>query len=382
MIGRNIPFVDPSIDSSEAQAVNEVIKSKNLVEGKYARSFEDKFKKLASVNHAIACNNGTTALHLAMEASPIKPGDEVITTPFTFIATSNSILFTGAVPKFIDIDTNSWNLDPELIEAAITDKTKAIMPVHIYGLAADMKAIRDIAEDRDLFIIEDAAQAHGAKIDGQHVGGFGDIAAFSLYVTKNLIAGEGGVVTTNDDDLAEKVISLKNHGRTLQGGYKHVRVGYNFRLADVCAAIADAQMDKIEDLLKIRDRNAKYYRKIIDEIPNIDYQHIPSGMTHGNYIFAIDTRNHKIKPTEAVEKFKEKNVLTRPIYSTLSYQQENFKNIQSWRWADYVKFPDYNKVKLPISEDIAINHFEVPVVPSLTIEEMEYVGQSIIDIFQ
>jgi len=209
MIGRNIPFVDPSIDSSEAQAVNEVIKSKNLVEGKYARSFEDKFKKLASVNHAIACNNGTTALHLAMEASPIKPGDEVITTPFTFIATSNSILFTGAVPKFIDIDTNSWNLDPELIEAAITDKTKAIMPVHIYGLAADMKAIRDIAEDRDLFIIEDAAQAHGAKIDGQHVGGFGDIAAFSLYVTKNLIAGEGGVVTTNDDDLAEKVISLK-----------------------------------------------------------------------------------------------------------------------------------------------------------------------------
>ncbi len=317
-----------------------------------------------------------------MEASPIKPGDEVITTPFTFIATSNSILFTGAVPKFIDIDTNSWNLDPELIEAAITDKTKAIMPVHIYGLAADMKAIRDIAEDRDLFIIEDAAQAHGAKIDGQHVGGFGDIAAFSLYVTKNLIAGEGGVVTTNDDDLAEKIISLKNHGRTLQGGYKHVRVGYNFRLADVCAAIADAQMDKIEDLLKIRDRNAKYYRKIIDEIPNIDYQHIPSGMTHGNYIFAIDTRNHKIKPTEAVEKFKEKNVLTRPIYSTLSYQQENFKNIQSWRWADYVKFPDYNKVKLPISEDIAINHFEVPVVPSLTIEEMEYVGQSIIDIFQ
>ncbi|MEK9715260.1 MAG: DegT/DnrJ/EryC1/StrS family aminotransferase, partial [Candidatus Heimdallarchaeota archaeon] len=253
---------------------------------------------------------------------------------------------------------------------------------HIYGLAADMKAIRDIAEDRDLFIIEDAAQAHGAKIDGQHVGGFGDIAAFSLYVTKNLIAGEGGVVTTNDDDLAEKIISLKNHGRTLQGGYKHVRVGYNFRLADVCAAIADAQMDKIEDLLKIRDRNAKYYRKIIDEIPNIDYQHIPSGMTHGNYIFAIDTRNHKIKPTEAVEKFKEKNVLTRPIYSTLSYQQENFKNIQSWRWADYVKFPDYNKVKLPISEDIAINHFEVPVVPSLTIEEMEYVGQSIIDIFQ
>ena len=157
---------------------------------------------------------------------------------------------------------------------------------------------------------------------------------------------------------------------------------HRVRISKVLHPFSQPGYCRNQHLLKIRDRNAKYYRKIIDEIPNIDYQHIPNGMTHGNYIFAIDTRNHKIKPTEAVEKFKEKNVLTRPIYSTLSYQQENFKNIQSWRWADYVKFPDYNKVKLPISEDIAINHFEVPVVPSLTIEEMEYVGQSIIDIFQ
>ncbi len=376
-----IPFVDPEVGQKEAEAVWEVVTSKNLVEGKYTRSFEAKFAKYAQVKHAIACNNGTTALHLAMEASPLKPGDEVITTPFTFIATSNSILFTGAVPKFIDVDTNTWNLDPEKIEEAITERTKAIMPVHIFGLAADMKAINDIAEDRDLFVIEDAAQAHGARIDGQHVGGFGDVATFSLYVTKNLVAGEGGVVTTNNDELAETLVSLKNHGRTLKGGYKHVRVGYNFRLADVSGAIADVQMDKIEDLVKARAANAEYYRKIVDEIEGIDYQHVPSGFTHGNYIFGIDTRQSSLTPAEAVAKLKEFRVLARPIYATLSYQQESFKDLSNWRWSQFVNYPDYNQIQLPIAEAIGINHFEVPVVPSLTVEEREVVGQALIDVF-
>ena len=381
MVDRQIPFVDPSIDDAEIEAVTEVVRSKNLVEGKRTRSFEEKFASFANVKHAIACNNGTSALHLAMEASPIQPGDEVITTAFTFIATSNSILFTGAVPKFVDIDTDTWNLDPEKIEEAITEKTKAIMPVHIFGLAANMPAIRDIAEDHDLFVIEDAAQAHGAKIHGKHVGGFGDLATFSLYVTKNLISGEGGVVTTDNDELADQIISVKNHGRTPRGGYEHVRVGYNFRLPDVSGAIADVQMNKLGDLLQARARNAEYYRGIIDETEGIDYQHVPAGFDHGNYIFAIDTREHDIKPSEAIAKFKEHQVLARPIYSTLSYQQESFKNINSWRWAKFVDYPDYSGLNLPVSEAIGTNHFEIPVVPSLTTEEREHVGQAIIDIF-
>jgi len=382
MVDRDIPFVDPAVGQKEIEAVKEVIASKNLVEGTYTHSFETKFAAFSNVKHAIACNNGTSALHLAMEASPIQPGEEVITTPFTFIATSNSILFTGAVPKFVDIDTETWNLDPEKIEDAITENTKAIMPVHIFGLAADMPAIRDIADDNDLFIIEDAAQAHGAKINGQHVGGFGDIGTFSLYVTKNLIAGEGGVVTTNDDELADTVISLKNHGRTPRGGYEHIRVGYNFRLADFAGAIADTQMDKIEDLLAKRATNAKFYRKIIDEIDGLDYQHVPKGFDHGNYIFAIDTRNHEIKPTDAVQKLKEHRVLARPIYSTLSYQQASFKRVDQWRWAKFVDYPDYSKEHLAVSEAVATNHFEIPVVPSLSDEEREHVGQALYEIFQ
>lgn len=376
-----IPFVDPSVGLEEAKAASEIILSKKLVEGEKTRSFEKKFAKFTETKHAIACTSGTMSLHLAMEASPLQPGDEVITTPFTFIATTNSILFTGNIPKFVDIDSNTWNLDIEKVEDAITENTKAIMPVHIYGLAADMKGFRDLAEDKNLFLIEDAAQAHGAKIDGKHVGGFGDVATFSLYVTKNLISGEGGVLTTNDDDLADKVISLKNHGRTLSGGYKHVRVGYNGRMTDIIGAVADVQMDKIEDLLKKRSIIAEEYRKVIDEIENLEYQKIPKGHSHGNYIFAIDTRNHKVKPEEAINKLKINRILARPIYSTLSYQQPSFSNLNTWRWSKFVNYPDYNKIRLPISESIASNHFEIPVVPSLTIDEVDQVKNSLVEIF-
>ncbi len=382
MDNRQIPFVDPSIDNNEIEAVISVMKTKRLVEGVRTHSFEEKFAKFVGTKYAIACTNGTTALHLAMESSPIQPGDEIITTPFTFIATTNSIFFIGAIPKFVDIDTNTWNLDPEKIEDAITPKTKAIMPVHIFGLAADMKAIRDIAEDHDLYLIEDAAQAHGATIDGKHVGGFGDVAAFSLYATKNLISGEGGVITTNNDEINDKIVSIKNHGRTAKGGYKHVSIGYNARMSDLIGAIADVQIDKLPELLKERAKNAEYYRKIIDEIDGLEYQKIPKGFGHGNYIFALDVRNHTIKPDEAIKKLKERNILARPIYSKLSYQQESMHNLSSWRWSKFVNYPNYSTIDLPIAQSIAINHFEIPVVPSITDEEREHIGNTIIEIFK
>jgi dTDP-4-amino-4,6-dideoxygalactose transaminase len=379
---RPIPFVDPNLGREEIEAVTSVIKSKNLVEGKRTRSFENKFSKLTQTKHAIACTNGTTALHLAMESSPLHPGDEVITTPFTFIATSNAVLFTGAVPKFVDIDTHSWNLDPVRVEEAITEKTKAIMPVHIFGLAADMPIFRDLAEDKNLYLIEDAAQGHGAKIHGKHVGGFGDVATFSLYVTKNLISGEGGVLTTDDDTLAEQIISLKNHGRTPKGGYEHIQTGYNFRMTDIVGAIADVQMDKLAGLLKARSRTADKYRKIIEEIPNIDFQHVPQGFEHGNYIFAIDTRLHQVKPKQAIEALKERGIQARPIYHTLSYQQISFQSIQNWRWSRFVDYPDYKSSSCQLAEAIATNHFEIPIVPSLTSDEIDRVAQSLTDIFQ
>lgn len=382
MTSRQVPFVDPSITDDEIVAVSEVLRSKNLVEGKRVRSFERKFAEFSNTKHAIACSNGTEALHLAMESSPLEPGDEVLTTPFTFIATSASILFTGAIPKFIDIDTNTWNLDPEKTEASITDKTKAIMPVHIFGLAADMPYFRDLAEDRNLYLIEDAAQAHGAKINGKNAGGFGDVATFSLYVTKILISGEGGILTTDNDDLAAEIISIKNHGRTPKGGYTHDRIGFNARMSDVTGAIADVQMDRLPQLLEKRSKSAIAYRKIIDEVENIDYQQIPKGYDHGNYIFAIDTREHSIKPEQAIKELRDLGVASRPIYSTLSYQQNNFRNVQNWRWAKFVNYPDYKLDKCEIAEEVAINHFEIPIVPSLSSEEIEKVQNAILEVFR
>ncbi len=378
---RDIPFVDPYLDDRELQAVTDVMNSRFLVEGKYSREFERKFAEFTGTKHAITCNNGTSALHLAIESLDLPPGSEVITTPFTFIATSNSILFGGLIPKFVDVDSDTWNLDPTLIESAITEKTKAIMPVHIFGLAADMKHMKEIAERHDLFLIEDAAQGFGAQIDGKHVGGFGDVATFSLYATKNLISGEGGVLTTNNDEIAEKLDSLKNHGRTREGGYKHVRVGFNYRMTDLQGAVASVQMDKAEEILSRRKLNAQLYRDVVDGIDNINYQHVPKGYDHGNYIFAIDTRATKKKPTEAVAEFKKNGVLARPIYDKLSYQQENFKNIGSWRWAKVIDYPDYNSINCPVAEEISRNHFEIPVVPSLTHEERERVSEVIKKVF-
>jgi len=185
MTPHNIPVVDVNITSAEIKAVEDVVKSRFLVEGVRARSFEKKFAKFTGSKYVSTTCNGTSALHLALSALDIGPRDEVITTPFTFIASTNSIMFTGAIPIFVDVDPETLNIDPTNIEAAITSKTKAIMPVHIFGNPCDMKAIKDIAEDHDLKIIEDCAQAHDARIDGVHVGNFSDVAAFSFYGTKN-----------------------------------------------------------------------------------------------------------------------------------------------------------------------------------------------------
>ncbi|HKZ42050.1 MAG TPA: DegT/DnrJ/EryC1/StrS family aminotransferase, partial [Candidatus Hodarchaeales archaeon] len=208
-----INVAQPQLDTQEFNSVLEVLKSGHLAEGEKTKELEKAFAEFVGIRHAILVTNGTMALHLALEALEVDPGSEIITPAFTFIASSNSAAFVGAIPKFADIDSKTFNLDPEKIEAQITRKTKAIMPVHIFGMPANMPAIMEIAKKHNLLVIEDAAQAHGAKIDGKHVGSFGEIGCFSFYVTKNMISGEGGMVVTNDDDLAAKCRSIKNHGR-------------------------------------------------------------------------------------------------------------------------------------------------------------------------
>lgn len=381
-----INVVKPMIDGNEIKSIVEVLKSGMIAEGTQARGFEKEYSEFTGCKHSIFVNNGTAALHLAFETLGIDPGSEVITSGFTFIASANSIAFIGAIPIFGDIDPKTWNLDPESIKKLINPKTKAIMPVHIFGLPSNMEEINEIAVDHDLLVIEDAAQGHGGKINGKNVGNFSDIACFSFYATKNMITGEGGMVVTNNDELADIARSVKNHGRAsnVSGGYAHFRIGYNFRAPDYSAAIGRAQLKKLPSFLRTRKENAEYYRRAFEDIPELSFQEIPDNVEHGNYIFApCMTEQSNITVTDAIKKLKENNIIARPIYDTPVYNQPAYLTInEKWRWAKAgIIYPNYSKVNNKITEKIAKNHFEIPVHPGITKENLLHIEESIKEIF-
>lgn len=249
-----IPISHPIIGDEEKRAVLEVLDSGMLVQGSRVARFEEAFARVAGVRHAVATSSGTTALHLALLAHGVGPGDEVITSSFTFIASVNSILFCGAKPVFIDIDPLTFNIDPARLEAAITRPTKVIMPVHLYGQAAQMDAISAIAARHDIAIVEDAAQAVGATFKGRPTGSFGT-ACFSLYATKNVMTAEGGMVTTDSDEVADRVRLLRNHG--MRKRYEYEGLGYNFRMTDILAAIGIEQLKKLDAWTEVRGDNAR-----------------------------------------------------------------------------------------------------------------------------
>jgi dTDP-4-amino-4,6-dideoxygalactose transaminase len=257
-----IPIARPLIGDEEKQAVLDVLESGQLAQGAVVERFEGAFAAFCGVRHAIATSNGTTALHVALLAHGVGEGDEVITSPFTFIASANSILYAGARPVFVDIEPDTFNIDRSQIEAAITSKTKAIMPVHLYGNPVDMGAIMEIAGRHGLAVIEDAAQAHGAEVDGQRAGSFGT-GSFSFYPTKNMTSGEGGMITTNDDAIADAARLIRAHGARER--YRHESLGYNFRMTNIHAAIGNAQLAKIEEWTRQRQENAARLTELLGD---------------------------------------------------------------------------------------------------------------------
>src|SRR3989304_8088785 len=237
-----IHIASPLIGEEEKKAVEEVRSSGMLAQGPKVRELEEAFSRYIGSGHAIAANNGTTALHAALLACGIKRGDEVITTPFSFIATANTILYCGAKPVFADISEKTFNIDPEKIKDKITKKTKALLIVHLYGLPCEMKGILEICEEHNLRLIEDACQAHGAEYKGKKVGSFGDAACFSFYPTKNMTTGEGGMIKTNDMEVAEKAMLLREHGSKVR--YHHEILGYNYRMTAIASAIGIEQLKR------------------------------------------------------------------------------------------------------------------------------------------
>ena len=247
----------------EREAVDRVMQSGIIAQGPEVAKFEEEFAKMCGVKYAIATNNGTTSGHLAMLANGIGPGDEVITTPFTFFATASVIMMAGAIPVFVDVEEDGFCLDPKKAEAAINEKTKVIHPVHLYGELADMPSFLDICENNNLLLIEDSAQAHSADSWGGKAGSFGSVGWFSFYPTKNMTTSEGGIITTNNEEVADLCKVLRAHGMTAQ--YQHTEFGYNYRMTDISAAIGRVQLAKLDEFNTRRREIAMAYNTSLSE---------------------------------------------------------------------------------------------------------------------
>ncbi len=372
-----IPIAKPIVDREEIEAVERVLESGMLAEGKVSRELEEKFAKFVGTKYATVTTNGTTALFTALEAIGVQPGDEVITTPFTFIASANTIAQVGAIPVFADVDPETYNIDPEKIESAITKKTRAIMPVHIFGNPCDMTRIMEIAEKHDLYVIEDACQAHGATIDGRHVGSIGHVAAFSFYATKNMMTGEGGMITTDDEEIVEAARSIKNHGRGAKGGYSHFRIGYNFRMMDLVSAIGLVQLKRLPEIVKRQREHAARFDEAFSDLKELRPQRVIEGAESAYHVYAPRLYSDTISRDEMIEFLKAHGVGARSVYATPCHKQGTYLNIHQWRWAKFVRYPDYSKMSFPVAEEIGRRHFQVPSHAQVTDDQVEIIIETV-----
>lgn len=265
-----INLSSPDVNQDDIDAVVAVLKTPNLSLGPKLPEFEEKIAAYVGTQHAVALNSGTSVLDCALRGLEIAEGDEVITTPFSFIASSNCILFQGARPVFADIDPATYNIDPAKIEAAVTERTRAILPVHVFGLPADMDAICDIADRHNLLVVEDSCEALGSTYKGRRVGSIGACGAFAFYPNKQMTTGEGGVLVTDDAELARVVRSLRNQGRAEGGGWlAHERVGYNFRLCDILCALGISQLARLDEFIDLRAEVARRYHSLLADVPEV-----------------------------------------------------------------------------------------------------------------
>jgi perosamine synthetase len=352
-----IPLSRPWIGPEEKAAVIEVLDSGMLAQGPRVAALEEAFATLTGARHAIATSSGTTGLHLALLAHGIGPGDEVITSPFTFIASVNSILFTGAKPVFADIDEATFNIDPERLEAAITPRTKAVMPVHIYGQPCDMDEICAIAERRGLIVLEDAAQAVGATYRGRHVGTFGT-AVFSLYATKNVMTGEGGMITTDSDEVADRAKLLRNHG--MRNRYEYEMLGYNFRLTDVLAAIGLAQLGRLDEVTRRRRSNAAYLN---DHLRGVETPVVKEGRDHVWHQYTVRLPQD-LDRSDVAHRLSIAGIGTGVFYPLGAHR---FPHIRA----------EIGDVDLPVTDRVAESVLSLPVHPLLDQSDLERIATAV-----
>ena len=355
-----IPLAQPDIGEEEIRLVNEVLRSGWLSMGPKVGEFEERFADYIGTKHAIAVNSGTSGLHLCMKAIGIKKGDEVITSPFSFIASSNCIMFEGGKPVFVDIDPKTLNMDAERIEAAITKNTKAILPVHVFGQPCEMGAIMDTAEDHDLAVVEDACEAIGAEYNGQKAGTFGDASVFAFYPNKQMTTGEGAMVVTDDDNIAKLCRSLRNQGRSEDKEWlNHVRLGYNYRLDEMSCALGISQLNRIDELLKKRARVAEEYMRQLSGVDGITTQYLDSKVKMSWFVYVVQI-NKDINRNKVMEYLKEHGISCRPYFTPIHLQPF------------YREMFGYNKGDFPICEKVCDSTIALPFYGNM---DKETIGQ-------
>lgn len=357
-----IPMVDLKVQYQELkdeidQAILDALSATQFILGPNVQAFEKEAADYLGVKHAISCASGTDALHLALLASGIGPGDEVITTAFTFIATAEAIEYVGATPVFVDIDPKTFNIDVEHIEAAINDKTRAIIPVHLFGQPANMDRVMAIADKHKLKVIEDCAQSFGADINGKMTGGIGDAGCHSFFPSKNLgCYGDGGMVTTNDDNIAEQLLMLRNHGSKVR--YHHDIIGYNSRLDELQAVILRIKLKRIETFNRERRRAAHYYSNALQELV-IPPQEDGIGTHVYHQYTALSPKREQIMAT-----LSDNKIASAIYYPIPLHQQKVFASA-------------YTDIPLPVTEKVASECFSLPIFPELKNEQIDQIVEVI-----
>jgi perosamine synthetase len=354
---KQIPLAKPLLGFSEKYAVNRVLSSGLLAQGNEVKNFEEAFSSLVEDRDCIAVNSGTSALHLGLLSLGIGAGDEVITSPFTFAATANAIALTGATPVFADIDPLTFNIDPDQVNLKISNKTKAILVVHLYGLAADMTKIKGIALNHKLFLIEDAAQAHLARVGNQPVGTFGDVGIFSFYPTKNMTSGEGGMIVVNDSRLARTCRLLRNQG--MEERYKNEIVGFNLRMTEIHAAIGTSQLKKLKKWTERRREIAQIFNQHLD-LPGLPIE--PKGHYHVYHQYTLRIR----KSRDTFSKLLSQEGIGNGVYYPKPVHQLPAFNLQE---------------SFPVAERASEEVVSIPVHPSLKKTEISKIVSKVNKIF-
>lgn len=360
MMKKYIPVAVPHFAGNEKKYVNDCMDTTWISSaGKYVVDFEKKYAEYMNMNQAISCCNGTVALHVPLLALGVQPGDEVIVPSFTYIATANAVRYCGATPVFADSLADTWNIDPEDIRRKITSRTKGIIPVHLYGNPCDMDPIMKIAKEYNLFVVEDAAECHGATYKGQKAGTFGDASTFSFFGNKIITTGEGGMIVTNDEQLADHMRILKGQGQDPNRRYWFIETGYNYRMTNIEAAIGLAQLENIDLHISNRRQVASwYFDELADMSDKLEFQKVTSGAESVWWMFSImlkDTVN--ISRDELMEKLKEDGIETRPLFYPM-HQMPVYMDAEA---------------ACPVSEKLAANGMNLPTHAQITREDVAFI---------